>query len=124
MAINQRRSLKKETGATYSRDRKKRKVELGRPASLTKIGENKVKKIRTIGGNSKSRALQYSNVTVMDGKKKIVAKIIRVVENVSNRHYVRMNVMTKGAIVETDKGKVKITSRPGQQGQIQGVLVK
>jgi small subunit ribosomal protein S8e len=124
MAINQRRSIKKETGTTYSRDRKRRKAELGRPASLTKIGEAKVKRIRTIGGNSKLRALQHSKVTVMDGKKKIAAKIIRVVKNISNRHYVRMNVMTKGAIVETDKGKVKITSRPGQTGQIQGILVK
>ncbi|MDD4353717.1 MAG: 30S ribosomal protein S8e [Candidatus Nanoarchaeia archaeon] len=124
MAINQRRSVTKETGASYNTDRKKRKAELGRPASLTKIGENKVKKIRTVGGNSKSRALQYSNIIIMDGKKKIAAKIIRVVENDSNRHYVRMNVMTKGAIIETDKGKVKITSRPGQTGQIQGILVK
>jgi small subunit ribosomal protein S8e len=124
MAINQRRSVSKETGAVYSRDRKKRKAELGRPASLTKIGENKVKKVRTIGGNSKSRVLQYSKVIVMDGKKKIAANIVRVVENKSNRHYVRMNVMTKGAIVETDKGKVKITNRPGQSGQIQGMLVK
>jgi len=124
MAINQRRSVKKETGSRYNRDRKKRKFELGRPASLTKIGEKKVKKVRAIGGKLKSRALQHSKIIVMDGKKKIAATIIRVVENASNRHFVRMNVMTKGAIVETDKGKVKITSRPGQTGQIQGVLVK
>jgi small subunit ribosomal protein S8e len=32
--------------------------------------------------------------------------------------------MTKGAVVETAKGKVKITSRPGQVGVLQGVLVK
>jgi len=124
MAIDQRRSVKKETGAAYNKDRKKRKSELGRPASLTKIGENKAKKIRTIGGNLKNRALQYSKIIIMDGKKKVAAKVIRVVENASNRHYVRMNVMTKGAIIETDKGKVKVTSRPGQTGQVQGILVK
>jgi small subunit ribosomal protein S8e len=124
MAINQRRSVKKETGSVYKRDRSKRKSELGRPASLTKIGDKKVKKVRTLGGNVKPRALQDSKIIVLDGKKKIAAKIIRVVENSANRHYVRMNVMTKGAIIETDKGKVKITNRPGQNGQIQGVLVK
>jgi small subunit ribosomal protein S8e len=124
MAINQRRPIKKETGATYNKDRKKRKAELGRPASLTKVGESKVKKIRTVGGNFKLRALQSSKIIVMDGKKKVAANILRVVENASNRHYTRMNVMTKGAIIETDKGKVKITSRPGQTGQIQGILVK
>ncbi len=124
MAINQRRSVKKETGSGYKRDRSKRKVELGRPASLTKIGEKKVKKVRTLGGNIKNRALKDSKIIVLDGKKKIVANIIRVVENSANRHFVRMNVMTKGAIIETDKGKVKITNRPGQTGQIQGILVK
>jgi small subunit ribosomal protein S8e len=124
MAINQRRSVKKETGSEYKRDRSKRKIELGRPASLTKIGEKKVKKVRTLGGNIKNRALKDSKIIVLDGKKKIVANIIRVVENSANRHFVRMNVMTKGAIIETDKGKVKITNRPGQTGQIQGILVK
>ena len=124
MAVSQRRSIKKETGCSYKRDRKKRKNELGRPASLTKIGEKKVRQVRTIGGNIKLRTLQYPELTVMDGKKKIKAKIVRVVENKSNRHYVRMNVMTKGAIVETDKGKVMITNRPGQSGQVQGILVK
>jgi small subunit ribosomal protein S8e len=91
---------------------------------LTKIGEKKVKKVRTLGGKVKPRSLQDSKIIVLDGKKKIAAKIIRVVENSANRHFVRMNVMTKGAIIETDKGKVKITNRPGQTGQIQGVLVK
>ena len=124
MAISQRRAVRKESGTPYNRDRKKRKAELGKPASLTKIGEKKVKNIRARGGNTKLRTLQYSNVTIMEGKKKVDAKIVRVVENTANRHFVRMNVMTKGAVIETDKGKVRITNRPGQSGQIQGVLVK
>ena len=32
--------------------------------------------------------------------------------------------MTKGTIIETEKGKAKITSRPGQEGSINAVLVK
>ncbi|MDD2678328.1 MAG: 30S ribosomal protein S8e [Candidatus Nanoarchaeia archaeon] len=122
MARSQRRSNKKETGTSYNKDRKKRKFELERPASLTRVGENKVKKIRTLGGSLKNRALQYSKVIIIDKKKKVIANILRVVENKANRHFVRMNVMTKGAIIETDKGKVRITNQPGQSGQIQGVF--
>ncbi|MFH1511592.1 MAG: 30S ribosomal protein S8e, partial [Candidatus Woesearchaeota archaeon] len=33
------------------------------------------------------------------------------------------NIITKGTIVDTDKGKVRITSRPGQDGTLNGVLV-
>jgi len=124
MALSLRRSEKKETGKKYQQDRKKRKVELSRPASLTKIGEKKIRSIRTLGGNNKSRALQLGEIIVVKGKKKISAKIIRVVENPANRHFVRMNVLTKGAVVETDKGNVKITNRPGQFGQIQGILIE
>ncbi|MBN1923611.1 MAG: 30S ribosomal protein S8e [Nanoarchaeota archaeon] len=124
MAISQRRSEKQETGKKYQTDRGKRKKELGRPASLTKIGEKKIKAVRTLGGNYKNRIIQAAEVTILQGKKKITGKIVRVVKNPANRHFVRMNVITKGAVIETDKGPVKVTNRPGQEGQIQGILVK
>ena len=46
-----------------------------------------------------------------------------VVDNPANRNFVKRNIMTKGTVVETDKGKVRITSRPGQEGSLNGVLV-
>jgi small subunit ribosomal protein S8e len=124
MAKSTRRSVKKESGKKYLQDRKKRKKELSKPPALTKIGEKKSKKVRTLGGNMKNRAMQVPEVVIIEGKKKITGKIIRVVQNPANRHFVRMNVMTKGAIIETDKGNVKVTNRPGQEGQVQGILIK
>ncbi len=56
-------------------------------------------------------------------KKVMKAKILSVEENKANRHYERMNILTKGAIVKTDKGDAKITSRPSQDGIVNGVLV-
>ena len=38
--------------------------------------------------------------------------------------YVRRNIITKGAIVKTEAGLVKITSRPGQDGTLNGILVE
>ena len=46
-----------------------------------------------------------------------------VVENPANRHFVRRNIMTKGTVIETEKGKARITSRPGQDGTINAVLI-
>ena len=46
-----------------------------------------------------------------------------VVENKANKDFVRMNILTKGAIIETDLGKAKITSRPGQSGSINAILI-
>jgi len=125
MAKSQRRSVKKETGKKYAKDRKKRKKELSRPAGLTKVSDkNKVKKVRTLGGNFKNRAMQAGSIIILENKKKVNAKIIRVVKNPANRHFVRMNVITKGAIIETDKGNVKVTNRPGQEVHVQGILIK
>ena len=65
-------------------------------------------------------------INVYDSKTKKYSKekIKTIVENNANRHFVRRNIMTKGAVVETAKGKVKITSRPGQVGVLQGILIK
>jgi small subunit ribosomal protein S8e len=50
-------------------------------------------------------------------------EIISVVENPANIHYVRRNIITKGAIIETKLGKARIASRPGQSGTINAVLI-
>ena len=49
---------------------------------------------------------------------------MEVVKNEANREYVRRNIITKGAIVKTEKGLVKVTSRVGKVGSLSGVFVK
>ena len=51
-------------------------------------------------------------------------KIIKVLENGTNNDYQRRGVITKGAILETDEGKCRVVSRPGQNGTINAILVK
>jgi len=65
-------------------------------------------------------------VSINDPKtgKTSLGTIENVVENESDPNYVRRNVLVKGAIIETDKGRVKITSRPGKDGVINGVLIE
>ena len=44
-------------------------------------------------------------------------------ENASNPNYVQRNIITRGAILETDLGLVQVRSRPGQDGVINAVRV-
>jgi small subunit ribosomal protein S8e len=55
--------------------------------------------------------------------KTTLADIETVELNAANRNYVRRNIITKGAIVQTTVGKARVTNRPGQDGSINAVLV-
>ena len=70
-------------------------------------------------------ALVYAGFVnlVLDSKVK-KTKIIRVLENPTNNDYQRRGVITKGAIIETEDGKCKVVSRPGQDGVVNGILIK
>ena len=124
MAIWLQGSVRKPSGGKYHHSKPKKKMHLGRSPALTRVGKRKVRKIRVRGGNYKLRALALDKVNINDKGKTISAKIEDVIQNQANRHYVRMDVITKGAILKTDKGYVKVTNRPGQEGIINGVFVE
>jgi small subunit ribosomal protein S8e len=106
--------------------RKKRKMDRGSEFIETKIGKRRVKVTRARGGNIKLNLLSVENINVADPKTRRMrnVKIITVEKNPANPHFVRMNVITKGTIVKTELGSVKITSRPGQDGVVNGVLLE
>jgi small subunit ribosomal protein S8e len=125
MARSQARSKRKYTGKKYKHFRKKRKRELEGPTIDTEIGPEKKKKQRVMGGNSKLKlfATQYINVTDLDTNKTQKVRILGFEENLASKDLNRRHVLTKGAVVETELGNVRITSRPGQHGVLNGVLV-
>lgn len=125
MAISQAKSRRKQTGALYKAYRKKKKHELGRLPALTKLEKRKAVNIRTMGNNRKVSLLSIDTANLLDPKTKKheQVKIKTIIENPANRHFVRRNIMTKGCIIETEKGKAKITSRPGQDGVVNAVLI-
>ncbi|MDI6642864.1 MAG: 30S ribosomal protein S8e [Candidatus Hodarchaeaceae archaeon] len=126
MAKWQGRSLKKPSGGRIWARRMKRKREMGREFIEPKLGPTKHVKIRTLGGNIKSSVLSTDVANVMDpktgGAKKV--KILTVVENPADPHFVRRNVLTRGAIIETELGKARVMSRPGQSGTVDAVLLE
>jgi small subunit ribosomal protein S8e len=125
MAIMQKRPKRKSSGARYGKTHGKKLREMGNEPTVPKIGEAKFKHVRTVGGNQKIRRMSATKINAIDPKtnKAIVATMQNVIENTANRHFVRTNALTKGAVVDTDKGKVKITSRPAQDGCVNGVIV-
>ena len=127
MVVFHRARKKKSTGGLYRKNADKRKSELGRTPGMTKVAtEGHVNTIRTKGNNLKMRALQLKEANVLDPKTKKYSKaeIKKVSDNKASRHFARMAVMTKGAIIETSLGKAKVTNRPGQEGHINAVLVE
>jgi len=124
MAIWHGDSGRKRTGGKIKIARKKRKYELGNLPTLTRIGEEKREVEEGKGGNKKVRVLSASFVNVSIKGKSEKLKILEIVENKANPHFVRMGIITKGAIVKTEKGLVKITSRPGQHGVVNGILIE
>ena len=68
--------------------------------------------------------LKANKVNVKIGKKIQKLEIKNVLETPANRFLARQNILSKGTIVQTDKGKVKITNRPSQEGMINGILIE
>ena len=119
-------SRRKPSGGRRVRARGKRSTEISTEKQLALIGESKKKIYRRTGGNTLVRVLAANKVSINNPKtgKTTLGTIENVVENESDPNYVRRNVLGKGAIIETDKGRVKITSRPGKDGVINGVLLE
>ncbi len=126
MAKWQGRSLKKPSGGRIWASRNKRKREMGSEFIEPKIGKPKCIEMRSYGGGKKMNMLYGDTANVMDPKtgKAKKAKIVTVVQNPADMHFVRRNIMTRGAIIDTELGKAKVTSRPGQVGVIDAVLIE
>ncbi len=126
MPLWQGDSARKATGGRKIRAQGKRRSEIGREHVDTHVGPTATKLMRTKGGNQKVRLMRTDAINVTDPKsgKTTMATLTNVTENPANIHYVRRNIITKGAVVETSAGKAKVTSRPGQSGALNGVLVE
>jgi small subunit ribosomal protein S8e len=72
----------------------------------------------------KQKLLQANLINVSKSGKTQTVKILEVIDHMDDPHYTRMNVITKGCIVNTEIGKVKVTSRPTQHGVVNGIIIE
>ncbi|MEW6593152.1 MAG: 30S ribosomal protein S8e [Candidatus Hadarchaeota archaeon] len=126
MARWQGRSLKKATGGRIWPRRSKRKREMGSDFVEVKMAPTERLVVSASGWQRKVKlySTDIANVTDPATGKTTKSKILTVVENRADPHFVRRNVITKGAIINTEMGKARVTSRPGQHGAVNALLLE
>ncbi len=120
------RPNRKPSGGKLNRISKKKKS-FRRPEPLfTKLGEAARKVKRSVGGvlSYVTLSSNIANVTDPSTGKTNKVKILSVIESPANPHFIRRNVITKGATIDTEAGKARVTSRPSRDGVVNAVLVE
>ena len=123
-------SRRKPSGGRLKRPnryRGKRRTEVSSEAQYAYIGEKDDRKMyRKNAGSLTARLLSANTVNVNLPKegKTVKTTINSVIANDADPNFIRRNIVTKGSIVDTSMGKVKITSRPGMHGVISGILLE
>ena len=118
------KSGRKASGARYKKPKKKKLT--GRPGQtrIVKLGDTKTKALKTRGGSKKLVSFLGNIANVVAKGKSKKSAIKNVLETPSNTFLARQNILVKGAVIETELGKAKITNRPTQEGMINGILIK
>ncbi|MDY6769758.1 MAG: 30S ribosomal protein S8e [Candidatus Nanohaloarchaea archaeon] len=123
MSQRHTRSRWKPSGGRTRRFRKPKKYEQGGEPTATTVGERRVEETDATGGRSKARVKRTPTVNLAVDGEVTAVEVDGVVENPANPDYVRRDLITKGAIIETAEGRARVTSRPGQDGSVDAVLV-
>tara|TARA_A100001234_G_scaffold20043_1_gene15881 strand:- start:117 stop:512 length:396 start_codon:yes stop_codon:yes gene_type:complete len=122
-------SRRKPTGGRLKRPnryRGKRRTEVASEKQFAFVGEKDIRKNYRKRANSqtvRSLSVKSVNVNIPKDGKTILTNVVNVVGNDADSNFVRRNIVTKGAILETEMGKVRVTSRPGMHGVVSGVLI-
>lgn len=114
-------------GKTKKKGRDKKRHEMGGYFIATKLatGEKNVSKaVRGRGGTvrKKLKHVAFANLLTENGYKK--ARIKSIVESKDNRNFARLNIITKGTLIDTEFGKAVVTNRAGRDGSVNAKLVK
>jgi small subunit ribosomal protein S8e len=117
---------RKKTGGRKRAYRTKRLRDAGSPPIETELGETQKKIEKGRSGILKVKLVKGRLVNVSNPSTGSTERleILEVVENPANVDYNRRGVITKGVIVQTEKGRAKIVSRPGQDGILNAVLLE
>ncbi len=114
----------KTTGGRRHPLRIRRKYETDRYPNEAINGAQVTVTRRVRGNNSKTalKSIDFVNLATGDAKVK-KSKILKVLENSTNNDYQRRGIITKGAILETQEGRCRVVSKPGQNGIVNAVLL-
>ncbi len=117
---------RKPTGGVRVPNRGRRAYEEhGYPVD-TMVGDEERLIKRCKGGNYKVKCVRayYANVVDPVSKQSRKVKILKLIANPASKDLTRRGVITKGAVLDTELGQVRVTSRPGQDGVVNAILLK
>lgn len=120
----QTKKVSSGTGGSRRKNKDKKLIHMGGVFTATKVSDKEEKRSgRTIGGKVKIKLKKASHVNARtkDGKM-VKTKILGVLES-HNPEFVRQNIITKGTVLNTEIGKVRVTNRVGQDGSINGIAI-
>ena len=115
----------KITGGRRHPLRVRRKYETNRYPNEALTGPSSTVTRKVRGKNQKTalKTIDFVNLAIPNAKVKR-SKIVKVLENPTNSDYQRRGVITKGAILETEDGKCRVVSKPGQHGAVNAILIQ
>jgi len=115
----------KITGGRRHPLRIRRKYETDRYPNEPNTGAQITITRRVRGNNNKTalKSIDFVNLATGDAKVK-KTKILKVLDNTTNNDFKRRGIITKGAILETQDGKCRVVSKPGQNGIVNAILLK
>ncbi|HXW37323.1 MAG TPA: 30S ribosomal protein S8e [Nitrososphaerales archaeon] len=114
---------RKSTGGRRKANRGRRAFERDSYAMEPTVGPVAVRTSRLRGGHLVIglTAADVANVAGPSGKV-TKSKIVRVKSSPANRDYERRGVITRGAVIETEAGEARVTSKPTDDGVVNAVL--
>ncbi len=102
-----------------------RRSEKGRYFTATKSAKKNVLSTIRHKGGKRTKVLKsagFVNLLTKSGYTK--AEIKNVLESKDNRNFARLNIITKGTVIDTDKGKAIVLNRPSRDGCINAKLLE
>ncbi|EWG07408.1 MAG: 30S ribosomal protein S8e [Candidatus Aramenus sulfurataquae] len=127
MGVYQGNDIRKISGGLKGVHRMKRKYEMGSPPTETKLSNKEEREIvRGFGGNLKVKLkyTTYANVVDPNTKTAKKVKVLAVLETPANKEYARRGIIVKGSKIRTELGVAVVTSRPGQDGVVNALLIQ
>lgn len=116
---------RKATGGKRRANRGRRAFERDTYAIEPIVGPPAQRFSRLRGGGLRAGIVTAESANVADSQGKVVkSKIVRVTKSPANRDYERRGVITRGAIIETEAGEARVTSKPTDDGVVNAVLTK
>ena len=112
----------KGNGKKRLKNRDKKRHEMGGYFASTRLAaENSSKKARNRGGSARDRMQYAGYANLLIGKSYKKVKITSILESKDNRNFARLNIITKGTVIDTEEGRAMVTNRPGREGFINAV---